>query len=95
MNGKRQLTVEHIDKLSAYFALPHTLFFESSTHESVPEAEIGDYNPISPPPPTALDPFREFVNQMDIDVWRDASIKRNTIAQFRFNNGRLRHPLRI
>jgi HTH-type transcriptional regulator/antitoxin HigA len=28
LNGKRPLTVEHIDKLAAYFHLPHQLFFE-------------------------------------------------------------------
>jgi len=28
LNGKRRLTVEHIDKLAAFFALSHTLFFE-------------------------------------------------------------------
>ena len=28
LNGKRQLTVEHINKLSAFFSLPHELFFE-------------------------------------------------------------------
>jgi HTH-type transcriptional regulator/antitoxin HigA len=29
LNGKRPLSVEHIDKLAAYFHLPHQLFFES------------------------------------------------------------------
>lgn len=28
LNGKRQLTVEHISKLAAFFRLPHGLFFE-------------------------------------------------------------------
>lgn len=28
LHGKRQLTVEHINKLSAFFGLPHDLFFE-------------------------------------------------------------------
>jgi len=28
LNGKRQLTTEHIDKLAAFFRLPHGLFFE-------------------------------------------------------------------
>lgn len=28
LNGKRQLTAEHINKLAAYFHLPHELFFE-------------------------------------------------------------------
>lgn len=28
LNGKRQLTVEHINKLSAFFDLPHAWFFE-------------------------------------------------------------------
>jgi HTH-type transcriptional regulator/antitoxin HigA len=28
LNGKRQLTTEHINKLSAFFHIPHGLFFE-------------------------------------------------------------------
>ena len=28
LNGKRQLTIEHINKLSAFFHVPHGLFFE-------------------------------------------------------------------
>ena len=28
LNGKRQLTVEHINKLATFFHLPHGLFFE-------------------------------------------------------------------
>jgi HTH-type transcriptional regulator/antitoxin HigA len=28
LNGKRSLTAEHIDKLAAFFHLPHGLFFE-------------------------------------------------------------------
>lgn len=28
LNGKRQLTTAHIDKLAAFFRLPHGLFFE-------------------------------------------------------------------
>lgn len=28
LNGHRQLTVEHIDRLARFFDLPHTLFFE-------------------------------------------------------------------
>jgi HTH-type transcriptional regulator/antitoxin HigA len=35
LNGKRQLTAEHIDKLAHFFQLPHELFFESAT-ASVP-----------------------------------------------------------
>ena len=33
LNGKRRLTVEHIDKLAHYFQLPHTLFFEAPENE--------------------------------------------------------------
>ena len=35
LNGKRQLTAEHIAKLAHFFQLPHELFFESDT-TSVP-----------------------------------------------------------
>lgn len=28
LNGKRQLTIEHINKLNAFFHVPHGLFFE-------------------------------------------------------------------
>ena len=28
LNGKRQLTVEHINRLAAFFQVPHELFFE-------------------------------------------------------------------
>lgn len=28
LNGKRQLTVEHINRLAAFFKIPHDLFFE-------------------------------------------------------------------
>lgn len=34
LNRKRQLTVEHIDKLAAFFHLPHSLFFESIAETS-------------------------------------------------------------
>jgi hypothetical protein len=28
LNGKRRLTVEHIDRLAAFFNIPHSYFFE-------------------------------------------------------------------
>jgi HTH-type transcriptional regulator/antitoxin HigA len=28
LNGNRQLTVEHINRLAAFFKVPHELFFE-------------------------------------------------------------------
>lgn len=36
LNGKRRLTVEHIDGLAAYFHLPHELFFEMK-HKPKPD----------------------------------------------------------
>ncbi|MCB9148501.1 MAG: transcriptional regulator [Caldilineaceae bacterium] len=34
LSGKRQLTVEHINKLAAFFHLPHMLFFEPLVDEA-------------------------------------------------------------
>jgi HTH-type transcriptional regulator/antitoxin HigA len=52
LNGKRRLTVEHIDKLAFYFQLPHTLFFEAPENQANVH-ETGDgRNAISPPPQT-------------------------------------------
>ncbi len=34
LNGKRSLTVEHINKLAAFFNLPHDLFFEPLVESS-------------------------------------------------------------
>lgn len=31
LSGKRRLTVEHIDRLAAFFCVPHSLFFEPLT----------------------------------------------------------------
>ena len=36
LNGKRQLTAEHINKLSAFFHLPHELFFEPLSKKKYP-----------------------------------------------------------
>ena len=33
LNGKRPLTANHINRLAAFFSLPHTLFFEPETTE--------------------------------------------------------------
>jgi HTH-type transcriptional regulator/antitoxin HigA len=33
LNGKRQLTTDHINKLSAFFHVPHGLFFEPISDE--------------------------------------------------------------
>ena len=35
LNGKRQLTVEHINKLAGFFKVSHELFFESLDAEKV------------------------------------------------------------
>jgi HTH-type transcriptional regulator/antitoxin HigA len=35
LNGKRRLTVEHINRLAAFFSLPHELFFEPLAKEKV------------------------------------------------------------
>jgi HTH-type transcriptional regulator/antitoxin HigA len=35
LNGKRRLTVEHIDRLAAFFNIPHSYFFEPMETESL------------------------------------------------------------
>lgn len=34
LHGRRKLTVAHIERLAAYFDLPHTVFFESNLSEN-------------------------------------------------------------
>lgn len=41
LNGKRQLTVEHINKLAAFFDLPHAWFFEPLTESESAQANDG------------------------------------------------------
>lgn len=40
LNGKRRLTVEHIDGLAAHFNLPHELFFETKRSPEVTPTEM-------------------------------------------------------
>jgi HTH-type transcriptional regulator/antitoxin HigA len=54
LNGKRRLTVEHIDKLAFYFQLPHTLFFEAPENQAN-EHETGN-NRITISPPSKTQP---------------------------------------
>ncbi len=41
LNGKRQLTVEHINKLAAFFDLPHAWFFEPLAESESVQANDG------------------------------------------------------
>jgi HTH-type transcriptional regulator/antitoxin HigA len=94
LNGKRQLTVEHIDKLSAYFHLPHALFFKLPVGKaSVSKPALG-MKPIGLPP-AKPHPFVKFINQMDFNEWLTPSITSNKIKHFQFNNRRLRRQVEI
>jgi hypothetical protein len=56
--GKRQLTVEHINRLAAFFNLPHELFFE----------------PLKPEPLTGGGPAsKNAINSRDGSQWSGGS----------------------
>jgi HTH-type transcriptional regulator/antitoxin HigA len=54
LNGKRQLTVEHINKLAAFFSLPHAWFFEPliETEGAKANAEVTTRQPVVRHPAT-------------------------------------------
>ena len=94
LNGKRRLTVEHIDKLAAYFDLPHAWFFELPATDEGLAVSDEQKQSISPRPAKPHRPIVEFVNKMDMDMdmdsWRTKKTKKITPEEFCENSHRLR-----
>lgn len=99
LNGKRQLTVEHINKLAAFFDLPHAWFFEplneSDPAQTKDDLEAANVQPISPRP-TKQQPstFVHFFNSQDLSRLQTQSAKKISLQQFRENERRLRQKVK-
>lgn len=94
LNGKRRLTVEHIDSLATYFELPHALFFESTDVETTkPKRD----EPIGArPQKPSHNFFVEFVSTMDLEkLQSQAATLPSTVENFQFNRQRLGNKVKV
>jgi HTH-type transcriptional regulator/antitoxin HigA len=90
LNEKRRLTVAHIDKLAAYFNLPHALFFESLADESTMIPSEGPKGIGKRPSKPRHNIFVEFVSEIDLEGLRQQTNLQGTIQTFESNNRRIR-----
>lgn len=89
LNRKRRLTVEHIDKLADYFDLPHELFFEPSSNQTIHDESLDINQPVGERErKPKYDPFIRFIDSLDIKKWKEDATK-ITLEQFHLNNRRL------
>ncbi len=96
LNSKRRLTVEHIDKLAAYFDLPHSWFFEPPADDALTASdEQVERQSIGTRPPQKHTPFVDYINQMEMNTWHTQTKQVTTIKQFNMNSHRLQDKTKV
>lgn len=100
LNRKRRLTVEHIDKLAAFFGLPHELFFEHVVAEQsniLSGVKRNKQRIRVPSPKSRPSVFVKFIDQLSFDnTWRyTPPTHHSKVKQFCLNDDRIRGKAKV